>query len=121
MNKAFKNVVAWYFRETGISQENTVEVLGLIEAGLKAEEADTATILISLLQKAEALARDDGNETVLELVDIGKKLVVAESSLDKGKHLIAIRTMMDMPPDNPIANRIRSFKIGECAKALKDW
>lgn len=120
MNKAFRNVTTWYLGELGASEEDREDFIELIENGLKASEPETAAILISLLQKAEEMATDLGNEAVLELLEIGKELVVAESALDKAESLAAIRTIMDLPKDFPLINRIRAFKQLQHVEALKD-
>lgn len=120
MNKAFRHVLVWYFGQTDVADEESAEIIGLIEAGIRENEAETAAILVSILQQAETMATDEANETVLELIEIGKKLVIAENALGKADNLIAIRSIMDLPKANPIMERIRAFRIREHAEALRD-
>lgn len=121
MNAAFRHVLEWFFEENQVPDNEGAAAISKFEIGLQKGDAAAAAELTSVLAKAEKLAADSENDGVLELIDLGKKIVVAESALSKANGLIAIRSIESLPPtNNPITARIRETRLHEHVKSLAD-
>ncbi len=118
MNRAFQFLLAWYLTNRGIPEADARDIMLLIHEGIGEKDADSRRLLDGLVSEAEKLAKSTANETMLEMADLGRQIDANENALEKTQTLIAMRKIIDLPPANPLADRIRQFKLKEFAATL---